>query len=60
MIFKWKEYCKACNKKNFVELKPCPTCGIHYTPQPVSEKVYEKCKSDYRCDGCHAYAEHLK
>lgn len=32
----------------------------HPTPQPKSEKVYEKCKNNYRCDGCDAYLDHLK
>lgn len=56
----WLEYCNSCKKKHYVTLKSCPDCGTHETPQPVSDKVYEKCKANYRCDGCDAYLDHLK
>lgn len=56
----WMEFCKSCGRKHRVMLKPCPSCngGGGYTPQPVSEKVYETCHADYDCDGCMAYREH--
>ncbi len=56
----WKEYCNKCKKHHIVTNKPCPSCGVHHTPQPVSEKVSEKHSlSQYECDGCEAYKEHL-
>jgi len=57
----WKEWFRTSNKTHIVTLKPCPSCGIHYTPQPVSEKVAEKyMDSEFECDGCEAYQDHLK
>ena len=56
----WKEYCNECKKYHIVTNKECPSCGVHYTPQPVSEKVFEKhLLSNYECDGCEAYRDHL-
>lgn len=54
----WLEYCKSCKKKHYVTMKKCPDCGVHETPQPVSEKVYDTCRANYRCDGCDAYLDH--
>lgn len=56
----WKEYCRHCKRNHIVTMKPCPECGVYDTPQPVSEKVYEKCRADYACDGCYAYRDHLR
>lgn len=56
----WLEYCNSCKKSHRVVNQPCPTCGVYHTPQPVSDVVYSKCKADYRCDGCEAYADHFK
>lgn len=56
--YKWLEYCKMCKKKHKVTLKKCPECGVHETPQPVSEKVYDECMATYICDGCKAYQDH--
>lgn len=49
------------NKKNhLVTMKPCPSCGIHYTSQPVSEKIAEQYLfSQFECEGCEAYRDHL-
>lgn len=44
VIIKWKEYFPKTKKTHIVTLKPCPSCGIHQTPQPVSEKVAESCR----------------
>jgi len=54
----WLEYCKSCKRKHRVTMQKCPDCGVHETPQPVSEKVYDMCKANYRCDGCEAYLDH--
>ena len=51
-------YCSYCKRKHIMKQQPCPTCGVYYTPQPVSEKVYDKCGADYSCDGCVAYRDH--
>jgi hypothetical protein len=57
----WKEYCTKCARNHFVTNKPCPSCGINHTPQPVSEKVAEQhISSKYDCDGCEAYQDHLR
>jgi ribosomal protein L44E len=56
----WREWCKSCNKHHIVKMQPCPSCGVHETPQPVSDKVYEKCRAYYECDGCEAYRDHLR
>lgn len=57
----WKEWCNKCFKFHIVTNKACPSCGVHHTPQPVSEKVTEKhLYTRYQCDGCEAYADHLR
>lgn len=57
----WKEWCPKCKCYHFVSLQPCPDCGVYYTPQPVSLKIWKKHSiSTYRCDGCDAYQDHLK
>lgn len=57
----WKEYCDKCKCNHIVSLQPCPDCGVHETPQPVSENVYEKhLHSKYRCDGCDAYQDRFR
>ena len=56
----WKEYCNSCKKYHFYSLQPCPDCGVYETPQPVSEKIHEICRGNYRCDGCEAYLDHLR
>jgi len=56
----WKEYCEECKRHHIVANKECPSCGVYTTPQPISEKVYERHLSPkYQCDGCQAYKEHL-
>lgn len=56
----WMEHCDECGKKHRVSMQPCPDCGVHYTPQPVSGKIHGKHSSiDYICDGCDAYQDHL-
>lgn len=60
MKLNWKEYCEKCKKTHIFSNQPCPNCGIHYTPQPKSEKTNEKCKANKVCDGCDAYKDHLK
>ena len=57
---KWKQWCNSCKRHHIVSNQKCPSCGVYDTPQPVSEKVYSKCKADYDCDGCQAYRDHLK
>lgn len=55
----WKEWCKYCKKFHYVTLQPCPDCGVHYIPQPKSEKVNDECRAPFRmCDGCEAYQDH--
>lgn len=57
----WKEYFPTTKQKHLVTLKPCPSCGVHHTPQPVSDRIAEKYSlSQFECDGCEAYREHLK
>jgi rRNA maturation endonuclease Nob1 len=53
----WKEYCSSCKKNHIVTNKVCPSCGVYFTPQPVSEKVYDDCMKGYECDGCEAYRD---
>ena len=57
----WLQYCRSCKRKHRVRMTKCPSCGGRggYTPQPVSDKVCNKCKANYECDGCKAYKEHL-
>ena len=50
--------CPSCGHKHRMKHTSCPTCGVYETPQPVSDKVYDKCHADYSCDGCVAYREH--
>lgn len=55
--------CYSCHRKHRMKLQPCPDCSGRsgqWTPQPVSEKVYESCHADYACDGCVAYRDHLR
>jgi len=57
----WKQYFPKTKKTHLVTMKPCPSCGIHHTPQPVSDKVIEQYSlSQFECDGCDAYRDHLK
>jgi rRNA maturation endonuclease Nob1 len=57
----WKEWCDRCKKYHITTLKPCPSCGKYSTPQPLSEKVYEKhLFYEYDCDGCEAYRDHTR
>lgn len=35
----WKEYFPKSKKTHLAVFKPCPSCGIHYTPQPRSERI---------------------
>lgn len=58
LVVAWKEYCGVCKKVHIMTLKPCPGCGVYHTPQPKSEKVYEKCNATHQCDGCDAYQDH--
>jgi len=53
-------YCPSCGHNHRMRNQPCPTCQGRggWTPQPVSEKVQERCKASYDCDGCEAYREH--
>jgi len=53
-------YCSSCGHKHRMTNQPCPVCLGRggWTPQPVSEKVAERCQADYACDGCMAYREH--
>ena len=54
-------YCESCKRNHIMIMKPCPSCGVYETPQPRSEKVYDKCMSfDYDCDGCEAYKDHYR
>lgn len=56
----WMAYCMVCNKNHVYILQPCPSCGVHLTPQPKSENVCKRTLSFYECDGCEAYRDHLK
>ena len=58
ILVKWLEPCKSCKRQHWVVSQLCPACGVHHTPQPLSEKVLETCNADYDCDGCQAYREH--
>lgn len=60
-IKNWKEWCKQCASFHIVNNKPCPSCGVHHTSQPVSDKVYERhISSRYNCEGCCTYNDHLR
>ncbi len=54
-----KIFCYSCKKKHLMIMRKCPDCGIYETMQPKSDKVYENCFSDYACDGCISYRDHL-
>jgi len=54
----WLEYCPFCKRRHRVSMQPCPSCNIYFTPQPISDKVYEQCGADYDCEGCIAYRDH--
>lgn len=54
----WLEYCKYCGRKHRMVNKLCPSCRAYETPQPESDKVLDKCGTDYSCDGCLAYREY--
>ena len=42
-------------------MQPCPSCGVHHTPQPISEKVLNRIGlNNFECDGCEAYRDHLR
>jgi hypothetical protein len=56
----WLEYCKWCQRKHVMIQRPCPSCGVYFTSQPKSDKVMENCGAHYDCDGCDAYAEHIR
>ena len=56
------EYCRACKRKHYMTLQPCPECNGRggWIPMPKSEKVADECGYlGYRCDGCDAYREHI-
>lgn len=56
----WKKHCDKCKKQHYYTNKPCPTCGVYHTPQPVSEIVAAKHSThSMQCDACQAYEEHL-
>jgi len=57
----FKVYCKSCKRNHIMIMQPCPDCEISFTPQPKSDKVYDKCMSlHYCCEGCEAYKDHLR
>ena len=59
----WLEWCPSCKRKHRVSMQPCPSCGVYYVPQPVSENVANSCRrlvGSMECDGCEAYREHLR
>ncbi len=51
-------YCNYCKRKHRMKQRSCPTCNVYCTPQPISDKVSDKCGAGYSCDGCEAYKEH--
>lgn len=55
--YRWKEYCKVCNRKHIYHVGKCPSCGVYETPQPVSENVIHWWDE---CDGCEAYRDHMR
>ena len=56
----WKEYFPGTKKTHLVTMKPCPSCNVYFTPQPVSEKIADMyLYSQFECDGCQAYRDHL-
>ncbi len=59
----WREFCKPCGYSHRVTLKDCPECQGRSGQQiicPVSEGVERWCKrTDYACDGCLEYRDHL-
>jgi len=54
-VITWKENCPSCKKNHIVTNKPCPSCGVYTTPQPISETVYNNCRNNYICEGCESY-----
>ena len=55
-------YCESCKRKHRMMEQQCGSCGGRggWTPQPVSSRVADECRADYRCDGCYTYeTEHL-
>ena len=59
-IIVWLEYCKACDRKHYMTMQPCPSCSGRGGSfgQPKSEKVWEQCRGIEECEGCEAYREH--
>ncbi len=55
-------WCPSCKKNHRMSNQPCHSCNGRggWTPQPVSQKVKENCGTDYDCDGCMAYRNHLR
>jgi len=53
----WLEWCPACKRKHYMSNQKCPSCGVHYIPQPASEAVAASCggPGPGECDGCEAY-----
>ena len=59
--FRWKQYFSQTKKNHIVSMQPCPSCGVYYTPQPISEKVLTRIGlNNFECDGCEAYRDHLR
>lgn len=59
--FRWKQYFSQTKKNHIVSMQPCPSCGVHHTPQPISEKVLNRIGlNNFECDGCEAYRDHLR
>ena len=56
----WLYYCSVCKRKHYVTQRPCPSCKVYDTPQPVSDNVADACHADYDCDGCLSYKEHAQ
>jgi len=56
----WREYINGTKRYILVTMQKCPSCGVHETPQPISEKTYAKRPFSYDCDGCEAYKDHLR
>lgn len=56
----FKMYCKWCKRNHIMVLGKCGECGVYEVPEPKSDAVNETCRAVYRCDGCEAYADHLR
>lgn len=54
-------FCDRCKRNHRMKMQPCVSCNGRggWTPQPVSEHVYESCSEDYDCDGCAEYRSHM-